>query len=621
MKKTIIASAVAITVCATAHAGDTMSDSAIFKNVPIPNIVVTGVRNQTDPKHLPYTVSTISRQQIEYRYTPSLLSILNEQVPGYFSTSRGIMGYGVSTGAAGNMTIRGIGGSPTTEMMVLIDGHPQYAGVMGHPLGDAYQSFLAEKVEVLRGPASVLYGSNAMGGVINIVTRKMVQDGVHNNIRASFGSYGTLMSEFNNQVKSGKFSSIASLSYNRTDGHRCNIGFEQMSGYMKLGYQLDKNWNVYTDLNITHFNASNPGSMYSSVNDNDQHITRGIASASIANDYGWTSGAVNLFYNWGHHNINDGYADGTTPKDYLFKSDDHVVGFDIYQSFRFFHGNRTTFGVNYQNIGGKAWNDYTSGTITNLVDTTENEIAGYMDFRQDIGTWLTFDAGTRVDYHSAGTEFIPQIGIVGHLPNQIELKASVSKGFRNPTLKDLFMFKPKNADLKAERIWNYELALSQNLLDSRLHYGVNIYYLNGDNLIQTVAGHNENTGKVSNYGLEITTSYRINDNWNINANYSYIHTKYDIVATPKNKLFIGADFSTGKWLLSTGIEWINHLTTQVAPKTEESYVLVNLRATYKVCKAVNLFITGENLLAQKYEVNYGYPMPRATFMGGFDLNF
>lgn len=86
------------------------------------------------------------------------------------------MGYGVSNGAAGSISLRGLSGS-SARLMVMIDGHPQYAGIFGHPIADAYQSFLAERVEVLRGPASVLYGSNAMGGVVNIVTRKMQEDG------------------------------------------------------------------------------------------------------------------------------------------------------------------------------------------------------------------------------------------------------------------------------------------------------------------------------------------------------------------------------------------------------------------------------------------------------------
>ena len=155
------------------------ADSLRLKSYKLDEVVVTGTRNETDIRHLPMTISVVGRQQLEQTYQPSILPTLTEQVPGLFTTSRGIMGYGVSTGAAGGMSLRGIGagvnaaGGPTTSLLVLIDGHPQYMGLMGHPIADAYQSMMAERVEVLRGPASVLYGSNAMGGVINIVTRKM----------------------------------------------------------------------------------------------------------------------------------------------------------------------------------------------------------------------------------------------------------------------------------------------------------------------------------------------------------------------------------------------------------------------------------------------------------------
>ena len=155
----------------------------VKRNYTIDEVVVTGTRNETDIRHLPMTISVVGRQQIEKRYEPSLLPLLTEQVPGFFTTSRGIMGYGVSTGAAGGMSLRGIGGSPTAGLLVLIDGHPQYMGLMGHPIADAYQSMLTEKVEVLRGPASVLYGSNAMGGVINIVTRKQQDEGGRTNMQ------------------------------------------------------------------------------------------------------------------------------------------------------------------------------------------------------------------------------------------------------------------------------------------------------------------------------------------------------------------------------------------------------------------------------------------------------
>jgi outer membrane cobalamin receptor len=151
-------------------------------------VVVTGTRNETDVRYLPTSISVIDREQIDKSYRESLLPLLTEQVPGFFTTERSILGYGVSTGAAGGMTLRGVGGNGS-ELLVLIDGHPQYMGLMGHPISDAYQSMLADKVEVLRGPASVLYGSNAMGGVINIMTRKQREEGIKNNVRVGYGSY------------------------------------------------------------------------------------------------------------------------------------------------------------------------------------------------------------------------------------------------------------------------------------------------------------------------------------------------------------------------------------------------------------------------------------------------
>ena len=121
------------------------ADSLRLKSYKLDEVVVTGTRNETDIRHLPMTISVVGRQQLEQTYQPSILPALTEQVPGLFTTSRGIMGYGVSTGAAGGMSLRGIGagvnaaGGPTTSLLVLIDGHPQYMGLMGHPIADAYQ--------------------------------------------------------------------------------------------------------------------------------------------------------------------------------------------------------------------------------------------------------------------------------------------------------------------------------------------------------------------------------------------------------------------------------------------------------------------------------------------------
>ena len=609
---------------------DTIRASKVYE---IGEVVVTGSRNETDVRHLSQTVSVINRIDIEHAMQPSLLPVLTEQIPGLFVTSRGIMGYGVSTGAAGGISLRGLSGG-TGRLMVMIDGHPQYAGIFGHPIADAYQSFLADRVEVLRGPASVLYGSNAMGGVINIVTRKMHDNGVNTNIHMGYGSYNTLESEFTSRIRKGRFSSVVSGSYNRTDGHRNNMEFEQYGGYAKLGYEMTGNWNLRGDINITHFNASYPGPITAPLLDGDQRITRGVTLFAIENNYEQTSGGLSFFYNWGKHWINDGYTPSKEekPQDERFNSRDNMMGVSLYQSMQLFKGNRITAGVDWFRYGGKAWNEYVSGehigTTSDLVNKHENELAGYVDLRQNIGTWLTFNAGLRADHHSrVGLEWVPQAGLAFHLPHTIEMKASASKGFRYPILREMYMFPSQNPDLQPESMWNYELAFSQQLLNGRLAYGVNLFYIDGKNLIETLPNPNgsgmlnQNSGEIENSGIELQAAWRISQYWSVDGNYSYLHMKNPVLAAPKHKLYTGVNFNYRHWDISTGIQYISGLYTQTDPIKTEEFVLWNIRASYQACRWLNIWARGENLLAQKYEINAGYPMPRATVMAGINISF
>ena len=571
-ERTILALCTGCLISAASLQAQTGKDSTqVARSYAINEVVVTGTRSETDVRHLPMTVSVVGRPQLEASQQASVLPVLNSQVPGFFSTSRGVMGYGVATGASGQMSLRGIGGPaqaglPTTGLLVLIDGHPQYMGLMGHPIADAYQTMMAERVEVLRGPASVLYGSNAMGGVINIVTRKMQEDGVNTSINIGAGSYGTLQTEATNRIRKGRFSTTVTASYNRTDGHRADMGFEQYGGYAKLGYDFTDNWKLWGDVNITRFNATNPGSVSRPYIDNDQRITRGMTSFALENHYEKTSGALSFFYNWGDHWINDGYQPGGKPLDYRFNSNDQMLGVSWYQSLQLFKGNRVTVGADYFHFGGEAWNKFSDGHRETSADKSLNEVAGYVDFRQDIVTWLTLNAGARVDHHSqTGTEFIPQAGLAFHLPKDAEIKAMASKGFRNPTIREMYMFPPQNPDLKPEKLWNYELSFSQRLMENRLSYGVNVFYINGENLILRLpnpAGSgmlNQNSGEIENWGAEANIGYRFNPAWGVTANYSWLHMENPVLASPEHKLYGGVNFRKGRWSASTGIQYVKGL--------------------------------------------------------------
>lgn len=626
------------TACAL-HAQRMQTDTTgIARHYTTDEIVVTGTRYETDVRHLPMTISVVNRSELEQSHQTSILPVLNAEVPGFFSTSRGLMGNGVSTGASGQMSLRGIGGPaqaglPTTGLLVLIDGHPQYMGLMGHPIADAYQTMLVERVEVLRGPASVLYGSNAMGGVINIVTRRMKEEGIRTDINLGAGSYGTFQSEATNRIRHGRFNSTLTASYNRTDGHRPNMGFEQYGGYFKAGYDFNDHWKLWADLNITRFNATNPGSLSEPYIDNDQRITRGMTSAALENNYRQSSGALSFFYNWGDHWINDGYQPGGTPLDYRFNSNDRMWGLSWHQNAQLFQGNRLTAGLDYFHFGGKAWNQFTDGHRETSADKTLDEAAAYLDLRQAVGTWLTIDVGVRIDHHSqTGTELIPQAGLAFHLPRQTELKAMASKGFRNPTIREMYMFPPQNPDLKPERLWSYELSFSQRRLNGQLTYGANVFYINGENLILRMPNPggsgmlNQNSGKIENWGVEASLNYIFNPIWSVQANYSWLHMEHPVLASPEHKLYAGAQFHKGRWSVSTGLQYIKGLYTDVVVGNTgnyqtEDFVLWNAQATFQATQWLNLYARGENLLVQHYEVMAGYPMPKATFLGGIHVTF
>lgn len=589
-------------------------------------ITVTGTRSESTVRDLPMSISVVSGKQIQDRQLLSVLPVLNEQVPGLFITSRGVMGYGISTGAAGSMKMRGIGGNPTTAMLVLIDGEPQFMGLMGHPFADIYQNIMADRVEVVRGPASLLYGSNAMGGVINIVSAKLFNDTVINSLRVGYGSYNSIEPVFTNRISKGRFSSSAAISYNKTDGHRENSEFKQITGNIRLGYSFSQNWRASANMTFSRYNTSNPGAVSNPIIDNDAKISRGVSLLSLENKYDRTSGALKFFYNWGVHDINDGYFAGSQPLAYKFWSFDQMTGLSAYQSFFIKKSSRITAGLDYQNFGGNAQNRFTGGQVSNLVDTTLYDIAGYLDFSQKLGNLVTFDAGVRYDYNSqTGAQWVPQAGVSLHLPAQMELKVMAGKGFRNPTIKELFMFMSQNPNLLPEKLFNYEVSFSQSIWRNRVSYSLSLFKTDGTNIIQTqfINGRPQNVNalKISNRGVELSLNILVNKFITANANYSFLSMKYPVIAAPERKLFAGIDFKQNRLNISAGVQYVNGLYTAVNPVKKENFTLLNIRGSYKAGRYISLFATGENLLGTGYQVIEGYPMPRATFTTGFEIIF
>ena len=191
----------------------------------------------------------------------------------------------------------------------------------------------------------------------------------------------------------------------------------------------------------------------------------------------------------------------------------------------------------------------------------------------------------------------------------------------------MYMFGAANPDLAPESLWNYEIAWSQTLCDGALEYGINLFFIDADNIILTLpltdgpGQLNVNSGKVVNKGVELRGAWRISPSWSVDANYSFVDMNNPVVAAPVHKLYAGGMFMKDGWSVSTGLQYIGKLYTSVSPEQTENVLLWNLRLQYRVNRWLSLWARGENLLARRYEINAGFPMPRATAMAGVHLSF
>lgn len=604
-------------------AQETVDTTRVYQ---IDEVVVTGSNNPTGRNMLPYTVSTVSSAQIEASGRTQLLSAISGQVPSLFISERNIFGFGVSTGGSGGIKIRGVGGSPTNSVLMMLDGQPQFAGIYSHHVADFYESEYVERVEVLRGPASVLYGSNAMGGVINVITKNADKDGVKTVLTSQFGSYNTWQSSLTNTVRYGKFSSLISLGYDRTDGTVKNFDFKQYSGYAKVGYDFNDTWKLRADYSLMNFIGNDP--IYPKLGQENpesitdiyhQNIIRGEASVSLSEHFSNnTNGNARVYYSYGNHYIDD-------PNH--FHSLDDRLGVLAYQNFSPWKDGAATVGFDFDTYSGEIPMSnniaHTEGSITTMSRQRITEYSPYVTLSQELFNGvLSLNAGLRMaNSNKFSTQWVPQGGVAVRPAEGWLLKASVAKGYRNPSFRELYLYRPANPDLNPENMMNYEVTVSKSF--SR-YFGIDVtgYYSKGDNLIQTVSMQNVNTGDFTNKGIEVSAHSHPIDNLTLRASYSYLHTSLDnLTSAPKNQYFLGIG-----WQIISGLRVDAELRgvggLYVSDNVEnQNYALLNLKASYRLFKFLELFGSLNNITDAQYVINEGYCMPGFNGTGGFKLSF
>lgn len=585
-------------------------------------VVVTGTNDAVGRNLLPYTVSTIGSKQLEATGNTQLLGAISGIVPSLFVSERNIFGFGVSNGGSGHIKLRGVGGDRASAVLMMVDGQPQFAGLYSHHVADFYGTEYVEKVEVLRGPASVLYGSNAMAGVINVITKNAAHRGVHTTITSQYGSYNTWLSSLTNTTRFGKFSSLISLGYDRTDGVKKNFDFRQSNLYAKVGYDFSDRWNLRSDYSLMQFIGNDP--VYPTLSNPEatdiyhQNIIRGECSLTATNRYERTNGAFRLYYSYGNHFVDD-------PRH--FHSLDDRLGFIVYQNVNPWEGANATVGFDFDRYtgkipmsGGKA---HAEGSLSTLERKSISEYSPYVTLAQSFwGDRILLSAGLRMaNSDMFSTQWIPQAGFVVHPCGNWSVKGSVAKGYRNPSFRELYLYRMANPDLEPENMMNYEISVGK-YFNRWLNLDVTAYYSKGIDMIQTVDMKNVNAGRFINKGIEIAARSHPLDCLQFWATYSYLHTSLDnLTGAPRNQYYFGIGWDAfPRFHADAELKGVGGLYV-FDGMSYQNYATLNLRLTYQIITQLQLFTNLDNITNASYTINRGYKMPGFTAMGGFKLSF
>ncbi len=616
--KPIIISVIVSAVSSATVSGQETADSI----QQLSEVVVTGTNSPVQKNLLPYTVSVVGQDRLESTGDTQVLSAISGMVPSLFVTERSIFGFGVSNGGSGHIKLRGVGGDRASAVLMMVDGQPQFAGLYSHQISDFYDKEYVERVEILRGPGSVLYGSNALAGTINVITKNPQENGVKTTVSSQYGSYNTWLSSLTNTTRFGRFSSLVSASYNRTDGNIDNFDFNQVDAYAKIGYDFSQYWKATADYTFMNFRGNDPVcptlSDLESTDVYHQNVIRGEVSLTASNNYGPTSGLARVYYSYGNHFIDD-------PRH--FHSTDDRFGVMLYQNFTPWKGSSAMVGFDFDVYsgeipvsGGNPVSETNLGTITRKKIV---EYSPYVTLAQSLADdILTLNAGLRMaNSDKFDTQWIPQFGFAVNPGLGFNIKGNLAMGYRNPSFRELYLYRMANPDLNPEKMMNYELSVGKHF--SR-YFSIDLtaYYSRGYDMIQVVDQKNVNTGRFINKGIEISANSHPLDNLRLYASYSYLHTSLDdLVGAPKNQYYFGAELTLWKKLsIAADFKGVGGLYVADGIKNQ-NYALLNLKLNYKICRYISIFARLENITDTHYVINRGYDMPGFTAMGGFKLSF
>ena len=591
-------------------------------------------------KHIPYLTKNISNQDIidnDYQTMSELF--------------RNVGGVDVqmahNNGRNANFSIRGSSdykpGGYNNRVLVLLDGFQismPYSGSIdwnGMPL-----DFL-DRVEVVKGPVSSLYGQNSMGGIINLVTKNYSQKFL--NSKVTLGSFNKkdINIGMNNIYNNISYTTL--LQYKKGDGHRFNAQYEQNNFYTKI-YNKEKEFSVSLMANRSlngqpGFSVEERPALISyRLSDRDSVYLQLFKKKNLNNNDNLVySASINHFYTH--------YQDrGDTPED---ESQDDT----------FYNDTSLNLRTEYQ----KLFNDKSYLIVGADIIIEESDISIYKDIYSDpmqltagvfaqnrlvLNEKLLLGVGLRIDYrlidrgnvysNKAFSNVSPKINLSYKQDSYSTWNFALSKGFRSPSLSEMFLqyasdyglYTQGNPDLEPEQLYGLDIGYNRSNL-SDTSFSVDTFYYVYENMIDFVYGLPvvaRNRSDISSCGLETNINYKLNDNLSINAGYTYLRVNDlndidPILYRPKHKLVSGVKHTKGKVSNVISMRYQSEQDYQDFLSDDREYEGSEIRFPIKKLDALMLFnyigsyqlldskisLKISNIFNVEYQLIQDYPMP------------
>jgi outer membrane cobalamin receptor len=538
----------------------------------------------------------------------SILEMLKWQVPSAFVLQTRVGGYGVGTAGTGAVYLRGMGGKPNTGVAMMVDGHPDFMGIFGHPLPDAYGMDDVERVDVLLGPASTVFGNSALGGVINLVTREVTRDMLR--VSAEGGSWGTFSTTIGASRVFADHGVQLSLGRSGTDGHIEQTSFSGMRVQAGYDWRISDAWRLSFRGRHVPFTFDDPTRKTDPAGLGTYgNIKRNMGQLILKNEGSGINGSTQFYLNSGHHEFADGFV-----------SDDRAYGLSSYQQWRLAGNVSLAIGTDLISYGGETNVDNKEYTLTTA---GVYALAMYSPLEA-----LHLRAGLRYQHHSLGLNSLaPSAGVSITPISGLRVFANVQSGFRHPTPRELYLFPPANANLREESSLGYEAGAEYLIADGSLR--IAWFRTDATDLIATVANptppppmRNLNVFDVQMNGLELSAQYRVLPFLLGRVSWSSIEAGDFTAYNPSQQFKYLLTFLAGPVQGSIAGQYVHELfagNNSTLPLSD--YHTLDVTLSWISPWGIEPYVKGRNILDRRYSVLPNYPAPGAHFLTGFRYVF